>query len=355
MPLSAGLDSRMIAIFGEKLGVEMHAVTYGPKDWIEPIYAKKVADTLRIPWERVDMGSDYLADHTEKWADWFGSSLHFHGMYQMPYLEGTKDIRRPIMTGFTGDPLYGEQTRTMGVNDGTPLDCLLRKFHMWDKEGVAKLMGDRGEEIVAAVETELQKTYDHIEGAHYQKMWLIFQWQHMYGFSTYQPTMYDYYQGVGTPFMSRKLAQFSMGLPRVLLEDRRLLKEMIIRYFPDIAKIPGTFASFPLIETGTYLMKRKIGQKLPRNFRIGPFKEFKATGNRIDADCVVARGKDALWPMFDAKEMLGDIFDWNEIEKVLDKALTGDPAVTNLYRAIQPLAYRMLTSKSGLNSLKRSA
>ncbi len=348
VPLSAGLDSRMIAVFGEKLGADMHAVTYGPKDWIEPIYAKKVADSLNIPWERVDMGSDYLADYTGLWADWFGSSLHFHGMYQLPYLEATKNVRRPIMTGFIGDALGGAQINVLGMNEGSALDCKMRKFKMWDKEGVCSLLGKDGEEVVGAVESEMQGYYDGLAGAHYQKMWLTFMRSHVTGFSTYQPTMYDYYQGVGTPFMSRKMTKFTLGLPRVLLEDRRLHIEMIKRYFPEIAKIPGTFANFPIIETGSYLFKRAIAEKLPRGLRVGPFKEFKATGNRIDADCVVARGKEALWPMYESKEMLSEMFDWGVIEGVLDKALAGDAGVTNMYRAIQPLAYRMLAGQGNM-------
>ena len=87
LPLSGGLDSRLIAAVGSDMGVELHAYTYGPSGWNETICSRQVAKALDLPWERVDLGTDYLAKYTPMWADWFGSGLHFHGMYQLPFLE----------------------------------------------------------------------------------------------------------------------------------------------------------------------------------------------------------------------------------------------------------------------------
>ena len=348
LPLSAGIDSRLIAAYGAEMQVDFEAFTYGPENWVESIYAKKVADTLDIPWRRIDMGSGYLADYTKQWSEWFGSGMHFHGMYQMPYLENTKDVKRPIMTGFIGDVFAGEQIQKLGKDEGTALDCMLRHESMWDKQGVELLMGDLGRGVIEAVECEYQRSYDDCGGEHYQKMWLVLMRSRMKGFTSYQPLMYDYFQGVSTPFMNRKMAKFTLGLPRVLLEGRRLQAEMIRRYFPEMAQIPGTYANFPYQESGKYLMKRRIAEKLPRVLRIGPLKEFVARGNNSDGNSVLAGGKKSLWPMYESKEVLSEIFDWSVIEQVLNRALSGEQAVTNKYRVLQTLGYRMLDKQKNV-------
>ncbi len=346
LPLSGGIDSRLIAAFGSEMEIELDAFTYGPKDWEESIYAKKVAKSLGIPWRRIDFGLDYLSDYTQMWAQWFGSGMHFHGMYQLPYLEKTKGLRKPIATGFMGDVLAGCQVKSLATGDGTAQDNMLQTFAMWDKPGVMSLMGEHAKKYIDAVEHEMQQLYDGLEGEHFQKIWQTFIQSHGAGFTSYQPIMYDYYQGVSTPCFSRKLAQFTMELPRVLLEDRQLQVEMIKRYFPDMAKIPGTYASFPYQQTGKYLMKRSLALKLGKSLRLGPLKEFAAKANNADGHCVLRGGESALWPIYQCKEALSNYFNWKEIEKVLTKAMQGDQKVTSQYRAIQTIAYRLLDKKS---------
>ena len=85
LPLSGGLDSRFLAVVAAESGLEVRAFTFGSKNWYETIYARQVAQKLGLPWREVDLGNNFLRDHLMEWADWFGSSMHFHGMYQFPY------------------------------------------------------------------------------------------------------------------------------------------------------------------------------------------------------------------------------------------------------------------------------
>ena len=91
----------------------MYAYSYGPASSVDVIWGRQVAKALRLPWKRVDLGADYLAKYTRVWADWFGSSLHFHGMYQMPFLKVVRKENMPIITGYIGDALAGNQTAGM--------------------------------------------------------------------------------------------------------------------------------------------------------------------------------------------------------------------------------------------------
>ena len=131
LPLSGGVDSRLIAAIGTQAGIPMRAWTYGPAGWKDTLFARRVAERLGLPWQRVAMGTEYLARHTPMWGDWFGSAMHFHGMYQMPFLEAVRNQPEPIVTGYIGDPHGGAQTAAMAPGDRTRLGRLTDKWYMW--------------------------------------------------------------------------------------------------------------------------------------------------------------------------------------------------------------------------------
>ena len=127
LPLSAGLDSRLIAAVGASLGVDAHAYAWGSRDTVDMVYSRQIARALDMPWKGVQLGADYLVQYTQQWTRMFGATLHVHGMYQMAFLDAIADQPpAPIVTGFLGDvisadPLLG--TRPPGTScttSGTP-------------------------------------------------------------------------------------------------------------------------------------------------------------------------------------------------------------------------------------------
>jgi len=346
LPLSGGLDSRLIAAVGAQMGTDLRAYTYGPPNWNETTFARQVAKVLKIPWKRIDLGTRYLAEYSRLWADWFGSALHQHGMYQMPFLEAVRSQGRPIVTGFTGDPLAGAQTALLARPADSLLGALMRKWCMWDPAELRHLARADVEEAIGTVEDELKRLYDEIPGAHFQKMWMLFQWCHVFGFSYYQPMMYDYYTGVGTPYVNRQLVALALSLPRLALERRRLQARMLCRYYPKMAQIGRTYATRPYMETGRYLLRSKLAGKLPRWLRRGPLREFAPTPNTLGGDCAKATGRAALWPIYDAWDRLVERFDADELNRILERSLAGDPEAHMKHMPIQTIAYRLLESRS---------
>ncbi|MCU0279322.1 MAG: asparagine synthase-related protein, partial [Candidatus Nanopelagicales bacterium] len=109
LPLSSGLDSRLIAAVGADLGSNMHAYAWGEADSTDVVYSRQIARALGLPWKRVELGTDYLAQYTKRWADLFGSGLHFHGMYQMAFLDALgREPANPVVSGFLGEILTGD-------------------------------------------------------------------------------------------------------------------------------------------------------------------------------------------------------------------------------------------------------
>src|SRR5207244_13107868 len=148
-----------------------------------------------------------------------------------------------IVTGFTGDPLEGMQVAKMAEGPaGTPLlERFLRKTSYWRDEELGSLVPWLDvPRARAEVEQILHAQYAQLPGAPYQRIWLLFQWNHVSQFSSYQPIMYEYFGGVVTPFVNRAHANYCLSLPRVALEGRRLFYDVIRARFPDMARLPGT-------------------------------------------------------------------------------------------------------------------
>jgi hypothetical protein len=286
LPLSSGMDSRLIACVGAQVGAKIQAYTVGPATWDEPIHARQLAQTLNIPWQRVDLGTDYLAEYTSMWLDWFGSSLHTHGMYWMPLLEQIQQVDGAIIEGF-----FGNNTEVLTFDPNPYLN-----------------------EMNEILESQKQSA----RGSEYHQMNYLDIWNRQQRFIFYQPMMYDYWKGVCVPYMNREYARFCLSLPRVALENRRLQKEMLKRYFPVAAKIgggvhaepsllsTGGMMALPLLLTKKWLLKAGVASCLPKAFRVGPLRQFAPTPNTMEPDCVAARGLEALYPLsrcFQEKEL----------------------------------------------------
>jgi hypothetical protein len=339
LPLSGGLDSRLIAAVGAELGVALHAYTYGHEDWVETVYAKQVAQVLDLPWQRISINSDYLKKYTRMWLEWFGSALHCHGMYQMPFLDAVKDTDLPIVTGFIGDPLAGAQTvGMMKDSKRSMLERLLGKWQMCSTEDAQNLISCDLNDTWETVNLELQKQESSIDGILYQKVWLIFQWNHVFGFSYYQPMMYDYWKGVATPYVSRDLANFCLSLPRCALDDRRLQKDMLRRYYPKMASIGGTFGE-PLTKYGTYYLKQAVARRLPRWLRISSLREFATIGNQIQTNALQDWGEQGLWPLNEIRRELGSLFNLDYLDRIYQQAAAGNEKAYNQLRPIQSVAW----------------
>ena len=142
-----------------------------------------------------------------------------------------------------------------------------------------------------------------------------------------------------------------MSLPRVALENRRLLGDVFRLHYGRLAVIPGTYATKPLIVTGKYLVKRRIAQSLPDVFRQGLFAGFDQVPLRMDIDCIQATGKDALWPMYNVWDQLGEWVDVSYVDQAYQAIMesTEDIRPLRKLQSIQTLAYRLSTSLKELN------
>ncbi len=360
--LSGGIDSRLIAALGSRLGHAFDAVSYGNRIWQDGVFSAQVARTLDLPYTSYDIADDYLTRHTRAWCDWFGASMCVHGMYQMPGLDALRRDGRtaPITTGFAGDPLEGMQVamlmRRVPESRSPFLDRVLGASELVAHDTIGRLAPWLDVESAREeLEQELSDAYARCEGAEFQRMWLLFQWNRVFTFSSYQPTMYDYYAGVITPFVRRALAQFTLSLPRYALEGRRTVYELIKRHLPAMARLPGTYAhpsqtfdfipknyGIPLLLTKRYLAEAALGYALPERLRRGPLRQFGPGLNVFARDALRANGLRALYPLDEIEVEQQSIFEPGALRAHVDEVLRDDGlyASSRLW-AVQTLLHRL--------------
>ena len=346
LPLSSGLDSRIIAAVGAEIGANMHAYTWGARYSEDFEYAPQIAHKLGIPWKWIDIGTDYLAKYIQLWADLFGSATHFHGMYQMPFLDAIRsEGPARIISGFFGDTLAGYDVHFQTEYHSPsvrPYQACTDDYLHWTVQDVRSLLKLDATDAFEELASEIEKQRTLMPGAWFQRIRYLTFWGRQRHFTYFQTKLSDYWRGVDTPYLQKDYARFCLSLPRAVLDDRRLQEDMIRRYYGKVAVIPGSFAPEPLIFTGRYLVKKKITKILPAPLRKGPFRDFSATILSRDAECVRDTGDRAIWPLRETWKQLGEWVNLDMLEREYRSAVNGDVRSVRKLQSVQTLAYRLM-------------
>jgi hypothetical protein len=349
LPLSSGLDSRLIAGVAANIGADVHTYAWGASHTTDVVFSRQIAKTLGYPWKHIELPSDFLVKYTQPWSDIFGSSMHFHGMYQMAFLDLIKS--EPvglIVSGFIGDVLAGDDVNTLSVVHSTPQSVqIYDDWHVhWGVNDMKMILKTPVDDALQQLSVEINNEINAFSGARFQNLLFLELWSRQRFFTSFQSTLSDYWRGVANPFMNRAYARFCMSLPRVALDGRRLLGDVFRRYYGPLSVIPGTYAKEPHKLTGQYLVKQRIARKLPASLRRGPFAGFENVPLRMDMESVQASGRTALWPIYNTWDQLREWLDVNQLEVAYQAILdsTEDIRPLRKLQSIQTLAYRLNTS-----------
>jgi asparagine synthetase B (glutamine-hydrolysing) len=345
LPLSGGLDSRLIAGEMAQLGKRVHAFTYDTS-YRNLVCGREVAAALRFPWVRVHIPPSFLERYTPMWMDWFGSSLQAHGMYQLPFLETVRELGAQIAVGFLGGSLAGEVL--CQYRAGEPfLDQLARLSAEWPRHELEHLLTFDPEPIYEEIQDEICDTYSNITGEEFQRFTLLNLWTRQRHLTFYHPLMCDYWKGVSTPYLQLDFAQFCLSLPLRALNERQLFIDLLTRHYPHLARIPGTFTADgkPPIQAGLFRLRHGIGRRLPRSLKRGPFAVFDNKTFSRTSDAVRKSGLQALFPMGQKGAVSAcPLFRDEAVERLLDQALLGDCAAIGRVARLQPVINRCLKS-----------
>jgi hypothetical protein len=347
LPLSSGLDSRLIAGVGADIGADLHAFAWGEIKTTDVVYSRKIARTLGIPWKHTNLDDDFLLQYTSRWADLFGSAMHFHGMYLMSFLDKIGgDLDGSIVSGFLGDVLTGWGLHDADTlhSDGKSSRVLPDYYNHWSVSEIGSLFQVDLNQAIGEVVSAIQLEIVNSRGAWFQKIESLLIKARMRSFTNFQCTVSNYWRGEATPYMDRNYARFCLSLPRTALDGRRLLSDVFRRHYGRLAVIPGTYANEPFIRTGKYLLKRVLANILPPGLQLGPLRGFRDIQLRMDVDSLQATGMEALWPIQEAWERLSEWVDISQVEATYQAAMSNHEDIRPLRKlqSIQTLAYRLL-------------
>jgi hypothetical protein len=341
------LDSRLIAGVAADVGANAFTYAWGDSNTTDVVYSQRIAKTLGFSWKHINLNKDFLIKYTPHWASFFGSAMHFHGMYLMAFLDLIKgEPDGSVISGFIGDTLAGD-----GIKDFEPVHLRDENYQLcvdwysnWNADQLSAVFNVSLEDALQAISSKYKSLIGNLDGAFFQKMMFLELWNRQRLFISFQSTLADYWRGVANPFMDRSYARFSFSLPRAALDNRQLLADVYRRYYGRLAVIPGTYAKDPFILTGKYLIKRRMAETLPSGFHFGLLRGFGNVQLRLDTDSIQASGKDALWPLFDAKKKLSGWLDFNQLEQDYQTLTQSRDDIMPLRRlqSVQSLAYRLL-------------
>lgn len=345
LPLSSGLDSRLIAGVAAEAGVNVSAFTWGTPHTSDVIHSERIARALGIPWRRIDTGTRYLVEDRLRWADLFGSAMHFHGMYQMPFLDALREEpTAPILSGFIGDCMTGYETKELmtGLRLPYPYQIITDGYLLWTVSELRNLLGSPVVSALEDLKNEYENLLQSITGPLIHRLRTMIIWGRQHHFTYFQSWMSDYWRGVATPYINRDYARFSYSLPRVVLDDRYMQQRMLARYYPRLAAIPGSYAAEPAILTGSYLIKKRIARSLPEKTARKLFPGLYRSRSKTDVTSVRQAGKAAFQPVFESLPALAQWMNIEAIHSAYDDIIkNGNSTAVKKIQSIQAFAYRL--------------
>lgn len=348
LPLSSGLDSRLIAAVAAETGVNMDTYTWGARNSRDVVYSRKIARALSLRWKWIDLGTNYLYKYTNLWADLFGSSMHFHGMYQMTFMDELRsEPNGSIMSGFLGEALAGGHIQPLARARANKdrFQLMPDDYIYWLTFEINLLFKIPIDNAMEQVALEIERQMNDEPGTMFQRLMFLDFWNRQRFFIYFHPLLCDYWRGVATPYLNKEYARFCLSLPRLALDRRQLQVEVYRRFYGVLARIPGSYAEEPFIYTGRYLTKRRIARSMPRYFIRGPLREFNSTTQTmlsLDGECVKNTGTSSLWPIFNVWDRLEEWFNMPQIEAEIRQARNGNLKSVRRLQSIQAFAYRLL-------------
>ncbi|NJN15530.1 MAG: hypothetical protein HC822_04160 [Oscillochloris sp.] len=343
LPISSGMDSRLIAAVAADLGLPMQAYTYGPLSSMEVTLGRRVAETLHIPWQRVELGQNYLATGMEQWLDWFGASFHAHGMYQLPFLQRLAGRRMLIPGGYMGNSTGGGGHPSDAMLD--PSKSMIERYTKygiyWSVEALRNLLDFDPHPYLAEINDNLQTQIDSMPGWDiYQQMVMIHVWNRLHRGISYQPIMNGYHGLDRTPFIDRSYAEFGLGLPPELIRNRGLQIKLLQRYWPKLAAFPSPPYLQPLrgLKLRWHALRFHAQRRLPPHYRA----LLGATRlNTLDLDAVQTHKWRSLGPLRSDLPDHGPLR-MAPVRMAAAEAFGGDPAAVRRLLAVVPISTRVL-------------
>lgn len=297
MMLSAGHDSRLLAGYLKRKGLDVIALTDGLPTDTEAKSAALIARTLGFKHSLYDLPYSNYAHSADLAATWEIPSEGFvviRGWSTYPKLQG---FANRAIAGYAGGEILGDSlSRACPKPDQPPSSgTLLKNFNTGSfiPETVRRLLKrhQSGDPISDTLQ-RVKKAYEELSGHEFQRIW-GFHLRHVMRRSLGCTVwLLSFASWPVLPYEDRKVIETAGGMPLAALINRNLQNELLRRKFPTLATIPFstmTFDTTPLIPT----TRQRMAQLIYGDRGIWKFSNMRRLR---DALIPLLRGETRYWP-----------------------------------------------------------
>ncbi|MCB9496557.1 MAG: hypothetical protein H6686_06695 [Fibrobacteria bacterium] len=360
LPLSGGYDSRMILVAAARdsnLRDKLRCFTYGPSASLEVQAARRLAKAYRVSWEHVDLPCRFLERrHLEAVGEIFGSSLHFHGMYQLEFLEMLSDKlgfgdSTVLTSGYmTGVPA-GQHVSLM-LDGGNPdLVSMFTRFgqsRRWSPASLSEEVRGLTPEMVGILEAHLEKAFHFVDADPIRRSIVCDVLTRQRNFISYYPRTVEWAIPHVAPHHHPKYANFFLSLDDTALRDRLAVEEMFVRHHPRAARVFSNSNGLRSIGSNFHARLFAIAAWMRRN-GLRPLipPAWKNQPLALDQAAIARSGLDGFWPLPESIEKggLSTLIPAGLAKGWFDRALEGDVGAYDRLVRLQAAAW-------GLESLQ---
>jgi len=238
LTLTGGFDSRLIACVLKEEKLPVRTATLGNRHHSEVKVAQLTARMLGLPHEILEPRGDLL-DQVPIWLKVLGGHSGYGTFFITELLNRGYPKGMPILTGLLGGNLaYGGGYWT-SPEVGETVETMARYLVSWIladlQPGFSATLGIPGAE--EALVEEIRANLVPAETSLHTMFIYDMEFRQPRGVGAIAVYLGEEYR-VGMPFLSRKQIRSWMSLPRIAHENRRLLRWIFEKRYPQFAAIP---------------------------------------------------------------------------------------------------------------------
>lgn len=238
LPLSGGLDSRLLGCLMTKNSVSYNAITFGPKESTKPYIAKIVAKQLDVPINYLELRNDYYAKYGDE-VIWLtgGLSSHMH-CHLYSVLSANQVTTDNIVHGYMGGEFAGTHQPEHARNYSMSEDEAFHRYMAHHVEPAwiwSQLPIEDRDEIKSDLSEIMNENCLHNLPCHFHEYVHNVDRQFSLIANAFSPI--EAFGRVIRPFATKEYAVFFNSLPFESRKNRKLFIEASRLLFPETFKI----------------------------------------------------------------------------------------------------------------------
>ncbi len=251
LPLSGGLDSRVMVGFCCRHSSDITTMTFGDKKHNDAKIALRVANKLGLRHIFYQHGADFLLKNADIHLSATESSAEPFTSYIAAVLMRSQGNYHDIVHGYLGDCLHGDNytimRKWMQKYGLEPADAMYSYYaRRFPPKVLESYLADRLKVSICSPRDSLKSFFESLDGSLLYKCLVTdFNFRNRHYLSSQLNILEDCAR-VHAPFTDLNYINFILSLPPAVFDNKNLYKKMISTIFPELAYLVNTNTGWPL-------------------------------------------------------------------------------------------------------------